>query len=237
MPKDKNNGREMTPDEKFRSFFSTTAVDIPEEMTRRDENQPEEKPQKRFGLFGRGKEKQETDEAAAEQPQEMPTGEVRLGEDAQPEPEADLELMLKPEADPEQELAPWPFLEKEAEDTQPEAPAKKPEEKSAPQTAEPPAAVKPETPRQSAVPAARPAEQHSTAKPLRHPKNAPEVLLPQEEQEQQEMAQLKAMINGLSDQKPEKPAPRAEAAPAAETEPAESKKKPSASSLFFNLKN
>ena len=231
MPKDRNNGREMTPDEKFRSFFSTTAVDIPEEMTRRDENQPEEKPQKRFGLFGRGKEKQETDEAAAEQPQEMPTGEVRLGEDAQPEPEADLELMLKPEADPEQELAPWPFLEKEAEDAQPEAPAKKPEEKSAPQTAEPPAAVKPETPRQSAVPAARPAEQHSTAKPLRHPKNAPEVLLPQEEQEQQEMAQLKAMINGLSDQKPEKPAPRAEAAPAAETEPAESKKKPSGAPL------
>ena len=231
MPKDKNNGREMTPDEKFRSFFSTTAVDIPEEMTRRDETQPEEKPQKRFGLFGRGKEKQETDEAAAEQPQEMPTGEVRLGEDAQPEPEADLELMLKPEADPEQELAPWPFLEKKAEDAQPEAPAKKPEEKSAPQTAEPPAAVKPETPRQSAVPAARPAEQHSTAKPLRHPKNAPEVLLPQEEQEQQEMAQLKAMINGLSDQKPEKPAPRAEAAPAAETEPAESKKKPSGAPL------
>lgn len=231
MPKDKNNGREMTPDEKFRSFFSTTAVDIPEEMTRRDENQPEEKPQKRFGLFGRGKEKQETDETAAEQPQEMPTGEVRLGEDAQPEPEADLELMLKPEADPEQELAPWPFLEKEAEDAQPEAPAKKPEEKSAPQTAEPPAAVKPETPRQSAVPAARPAEQHNTAKPLRHPKNAPEVLLPQEEQEQQEMAQLKAMINGLSDQKPEKPAPRAEAAPAAETEPAESKKKPSGAPL------
>ena len=34
---------------------------------------------------------------------------------------------------------------------------------------------------------------------LRHPKNAPEVLLPQEEQEQQEMAQLKAMINGLSE--------------------------------------
>ena len=231
MPKDKNNGREMTPDEKFRSFFSTTAVDIPEEMTRRDEDQPEEKPEKRFGLFGRGKAKQEADEAAEEQLQEMPTGEVRLGEDAQPEPEADLELMLKPEADPEQELAPWPFLEKEAEDAQPEAPAKKPEKKSAPQTAEPPAAVKPETPRQSAVPAARPAEQHSTAKPLRHPKNAPEVLLPQEEQEQQEMAQLKAMINGLSDQKPEKPAPRAEAAPAAETEPAEGKKKPSGAPL------
>ena len=200
MPKDKNNNQAMTKDEKFRSFFSTTAVNIPEEMTRRDEGLPEEKPQKRFGLFARGKADQE--EAPAAEPQEMPTGEVRLGEDAQPEPEADLELMLKPEADPEQELAPWPFLEKEAEDAQPEAPAKKPEEKSAPQTAEPPAAVKPETPRQSAVPAARPAEQHSTEKPLRHPKNAPEVLLPQEEQEQQEMAQLKAMINGLSEKKP-----------------------------------
>ena len=34
-----------------------------------------------------------------------------------------------------------------------------------------------------------------------------------------------------SDQKPEKPAPRAEAAPAAETEPAESKKKPSGAPL------
>ena len=52
----------------------------------------------------------------------------------------------------------------------------------------------------------RRAAQHGKAS--RHPKNAPEVLLPQEEQEQQEMAQLKAMINGLSDQKPEKPAPR-----------------------------
>ena len=158
MPKDKNNGREMTPDEKFRSFFSTTAVDIPEEMTRRDENQPEEKPQKRFGLFGRGKEKQETDEAAAEQPQEMPTGEVRLGEDAQPEPEADLELMLKPEADPEQELAPWPFLEKEAEDAQPEAPAKS-RRKICTANGGTPGGSEPETPRQSAVPAARPAEQ------------------------------------------------------------------------------
>ena len=55
MPKDKNNNQAMTEDEKFRSFFSTTAVNIPEEMTRRDEELPEEKPQKRFGLFARGK--------------------------------------------------------------------------------------------------------------------------------------------------------------------------------------
>ena len=192
MPKDKNNNREMSPDEKFRSFFSTTAVDIPEEMTRRDEEQPEEKQQKRFGLFGRGKAKQQ---APAEQPQEMPTGEVMLGGDAQPEPEADLELMLKPTADPEQELAPWPFLETEAEDAEP----LQPEEKAA---SVPAAEKKPEPPEQNAAPEEKPAEQHNTAKPSRHPKNAPDVLLPQEEQEQQEMAQLKAMINGLSEKKP-----------------------------------
>ena len=101
MPKDKNNNQAMTEDEKFRSFFSTTAVNIPDEMTRRDEGLPEEKPQKRFGLFARGKADQE--EAQAAEPQEMPTGEVVLGGDAQPEQEADLELMLKPAADPEQE--------------------------------------------------------------------------------------------------------------------------------------
>ena len=101
MPKDKNNNQAMTEDEKFRSFFSTTAVNIPDEMTRRDEGLPEEKPQKRFGLFARGKADQE--EARAAEPQEMPTGELVLGGDAQPEQEADLELMLKPAADPEQE--------------------------------------------------------------------------------------------------------------------------------------
>ena len=177
MPKDKNNNRAMTEDEKFRSFFSTTAVNIPEEMTRRDEELLEEKPQKRFGLFARGKANQE--EAPAAEPQEMPTGEVVLGGDAQPEQEADLELMLKPAADPEQELAPWPLLETEAEDAEPfraDVPA-------------PAAAKKPEPTIQSA------------AKAARNPKNAPEVLLPQEEQEQQEMAQLKAMINGLSEKK------------------------------------
>ena len=190
MPKDKNNNQAMTEDEKFRSFFSTTAVNIPEEMTRRDEELPEEKPQKRFGLFARGKADQE--EAPAAEPQEMPTGEVVLGGDAQPEQEADLELMLKPAADPEQELAPWPLLETEAEDAEPlrvDLPAPAP-------------AKKPEPPKKSAAPVAEPAGQRSAAKPSRNPKNAPEVLLPQEEQEQQEMAQLKAMINGLSEKKP-----------------------------------
>ena len=172
MPKDKNNNQAMTEDEKFRSFFSTTAVNIPDEMTRRDEELPEEKPQKRFGLFARGKADQE--EAQAAEPQEMPTGEVVLGGDAQPEQEADLELMLKPAADPERELAPWPLLETEAEDAEPlrvELPVPAP-------------AKEPEPPRQSAAPVAEPAGQRSAAKTSHNPKNAPEVLLPQEEQEQ-----------------------------------------------------
>ena len=220
MPKDKNNNQAMTKDEKFRSFFSTTAVNIPEEMTRRDEELPEEKPQKRFGLFARGKADQE--EAQAAEPQEMPTGEVVLGGDAQPEQEADLELMLKPAADPERELAPWPLLETEAEDAEPlrvDLPAPAP-------------AKKPEPPRQSTAPAAEPAGQRSAAKTSRSPKNAPEVLLPQEEQEQQEMAQLKAMINGLSEKKPApgaaaptRTAQAEETAPAAQPETAPECKK------------
>ena len=220
MPKDKNNNQAMTEDEKFRSFFSTTAVNIPDEMTRRDEELPEEKPQKRFGLFARGKADQE--EAQAAEPQEMPTGEVVLGEDAQPEQEADLELMLKPAADPERELAPWPLLETEAEDAEPlrvDLPAPAP-------------AKKPEPPRQSTVPEAEPAGQRSAAKPSRSPKNAPEVLQPQEEQEQQEMAQLKAMINGLSEKKPApgaaaptRTAQAEETAPAAQPETAPERKK------------
>ena len=220
MPKDKNNNQAMTKDEKFRSFFSTTAVNIPEEMTRRDEELPEEKPQKRFGLFARGKADQE--EAQAAEPQEMPTGEVVLGGDAQPEQEADLELMLKPAADPERELAPWPLLETEAEDAEPlrvDLPAPAP-------------AKKPEPPRQSTVPVAEPAGQRSAAKTSHNPKNAPEVLLPQEEQEQQEMAQLKAMINGLSEKKhapgaaaPTRTAQAEETAPAAQPETAPERKK------------
>ena len=220
MPKDKNNNQAMTEDEKFRSFFSTTAVNIPEEMTRRDEELPEEKPQKRFGLFARGKADQE--EAQAAEPQEMPTGEVVLGGDAQPEQEADLELMLKPAADPEQELAPWPLLETEAEDAEPlrvDLPAPAP-------------AKKPGPPRQNTAPVAEPAGQRSEAKTSRNPKNAPEVLLPQEEQEQQEMAQLKAMINGLSEKKPApgeaaptRTAQAEETAPAAQPETAPERKK------------
>ena len=209
MPKDKNNNREMTPDEKFRSFFSTTAVDIPEAMTRRDEEEPEEKPQKRFGLFGRSKAKQQANKPA-DLPLEMPTGEVLLGGEAEPEPEADLELVLKPTADPEP--APWAFREEAPPEAAPQEPEKAPE--PAPQPEPPAPEKKPEPPKQSAAPAETQPESPKPQKPKKkNPKNAPDVLLPQEEQEQEKMAQFKAMLNGLSSKEPARKAE--ETAPAA----------------------
>lgn len=201
MPKNTNDRRDMTPEEiaereeRFRSFFSTTAVDLPEEMTRRG-GQTEEKNKKRFGFFGRNKTAQDED-SAAERPLEMPTGEVLLDAAAQPEEEADLELVLRPTADPEPAESLRPLAEQKpvAALQEPEpvrlAPAPQPKQKS---EREKPAQKKED-------PAPKP----------QNPKNAPEVLLPQEEQEQQEMAQLKAMINGMSGAKPkqeERPAPK-----------------------------
>ena len=155
MPKDKNNNREMTPDEKFRSFFSTTAVDIPEAMTRRDEEEPEEKPQKRLGLFGRSKAKQQAGQPA-DLPLEMPTGEVLLGGAAEPEPEADLELVLKPTADPEL----MPFREEPQTEAGGKTQEKEPEPVPAAPQPEPPAPEpKPEQPEQSAAHDQRP-ERH-----------------------------------------------------------------------------
>ena len=214
MPKDKNNNREMTPDEKFRSFFSTTAVDIPEAMTRRDEEEPEEKPQKRLGLFGRSKAKQQAGQPA-DLPLEMPTGEVLLGGAAEPEPEADLELVLKPTADPEL----MPFREEPQTEAGGKTQEKEPEPVPAAPQPEPPAPEpKPEQPEQSAAPAEKQPEKPKPQKQKkRNPKNAPDVLLPQEEQEQEKMAQLKAMINGLSGMEP---APQAEEAAPAPEQPA-----------------
>ena len=202
MPKNTNDHREMTQDEKFRSFFTTTAVDIPAEMARRDDEKPQEKNKKKFGLFGRSKLRHEVADLV-DSPLEMPTGEVLLGADAQPEEEADLELVLKPTADPEPETSLRPLAEQQprAAAVQPEPAENEPEIVPAPEKAAPAAPeAKPE-------PAAVPAPQQETpTKPAKAPKprsakNAPEVLLPQEEQEQQEMAQLKAMI-GLGGAKP-----------------------------------
>ena len=87
MPKNTNDRREMTPEEiaereeRFRAFFSTTAVDLPEEMTRRGSGQTEGKTKKRFGFLGRNKAAQDA-EQTEERPLEMPTGEVLLDQNS-----------------------------------------------------------------------------------------------------------------------------------------------------------
>ena len=215
MPNENKDRRELTPDEiaareeKFRSFFTTTAADIPVEMTRRDDEETEPKPKKRFGLFGHGKEKKEA-ENSTDLPLEMPTGEVLLGADAEPEEDAELELVLKPTAEPELDLPLSPLAPAAEPEPMPEPEAPVPEPVPQPPKPEP----QEPAPKQSAAPEKKP-----KAKP-QNDKNAPEVLLPQEEQEQQEMAQLKAMINGMSAPKRPKPAPKAEPEPVQPTIPA-----------------
>ena len=205
MPNDTKDRRDLTPEElaakeeRFRSFFSTTAVELPEEMTRHDSGQPEEKPKRKFGIFSRGKAKMP--EEPAGKPLEMLTGEVLLGEDAEPEEEADLELVLKPTADPESALPLRPLAQQEPSAAKPmPEPPKEPER-----------AVEVE-PEKEALP-----QQKQPCQPPKNPKNAPETLLPQEEREQQEMAQLKAMINGMSSAEPEKKADAQKEPPKPET--------------------
>ena len=207
MPKNTRDRREMTQkeiaaqEEKFRSFFTTTAVDIPAEMTRRDDEEPE-KPKKGFRLFHRGREKQ------AEEPDEcglkIPAGELLRDDDAQPE-EAGLELVLDPTREPEPQPVPPGPAEPQPVQTPPEPEAAQP----GPLPAEEPKPEKKTASRQEKKPKTKP----------RDPKNAPEVLLPQEEKEQQEMAQLKAMIGLGSAKKTAGPA-KAEEKPKAEPLPA-----------------
>ena len=106
MPNNKNERKgkqagELSAEERFRNFFSTSVIDLPEEMTRRDEPAPvEEKP--KAGLLGKlfGHDKEETP-APAQPVLEIPTGEILLGADAKPvQPEQeDMALELRT-ADP-----------------------------------------------------------------------------------------------------------------------------------------
>ena len=188
MPKDKNESRgkhaePLTQEERFRNFFSTSVIELPEEMTRRDEetSKPSERP--KAGLLGRlfshGKEEPKE---AEHPPVEMPTGEIRLGGTEPMEPVSDLKLEFQP-VEPETEPTPRP------------APPE-------PQRA-------PEAPVQTAPKAETP-----TRTQPRKPKNAPKELLPQEKLEQQEMQQLKNMLNGIDEKaQAPKPAP-AQPAPA-----------------------
>ena len=94
MPKD-DERKEMTQEEldareeKFRTFFTTSVAQVPEEMTRRDDEN-EEKPKSLLGRLFR-REKGEQQEGGT--PEESRTGEIQLGGE-EPEEPSDLELVL-----------------------------------------------------------------------------------------------------------------------------------------------
>lgn len=215
MPNNKNERKgnqagELSAEERFRNFFSTSVIDLPEEMTRRDAPAPvEEKP--KAGLLGKlfGHDKEESP-APAQPMLEIPTGEILLGADAMPvQPEQeDMALELRTE-DP----IPAMLLQSARPEPVKAVPA---EPVPAPKAA---ASVTP----QPKKPAPQP-ESQPVAAPKKQPKakNAPETLLPQEELEQQEMQQLKDMLNGMSGKA--KPAPQpakpVQAAPQPKVQPA-----------------
>lgn len=185
---------ELSAEERFRNFFSTSVIDLPEEMTRRDEPAPVEEKTK-AGLLGKlfGHDKEETS-APAQPVLEIPTGEILLGADAKPvQPEQeDMALELRT-ADPIPAMPPQPARPEPAK----AVPA---EPVPAPKAA---AAVQPQPEKSAPQPEPQPA-----AAPKKQPnaKNAPETLLPQEELEQREMQQLKDMLNDMSGKA--KPAPQ-----------------------------
>ena len=143
MPNNKNERKgkqagELSAEERFRNFFSTSVIDLPEEMTRRDEPAPaEEKP--KAGLLGKlfGHDKEETP-ASAQPVLEIPTGEILLGADAKPvQPEQeDMALELRTE-DPIPAMPLQPAPEKPVPQPKPQpaaAPQKQPKAKNAPET-------------------------------------------------------------------------------------------------------
>ena len=211
MPNNKNERKgkqagELSAEERFRNFFSTSVIDLPEEMTHRDAPAPvEEKP--KAGLLGKlfGHDKEETP-AAAQPVLEIPTGEILLGADAKPvQPEQeDMALELRT-ADPVP-VMPLQFARTEPVEAAPAGPV------PAPKAA---AAVQPAPEKPVPQPAAAPQKQPKA-------KNAPEILLPQEELEQREMQQLKDMLNGMSGKaKPAlQPAKPVQAAPQPKVQPA-----------------
>ena len=215
MPNNKNERKgkqtgELSAEERFRNFFSTSVIDLPEEMTHRDEPAPvEEKP--KAGLLGKlfGHDKEETP-AAAQPVLEIPTGEILLGADAKPvQPEQeDMALELRT-ADPVP-VMPLQFARTEPVEAAPAEPVPAPKAAAAVQ----PAPEKP-VPQPKPQPAAAPQKQPKA-------KNAPEILLPQEELEQREMQQLKDMLNGMSGKaKPAvQPAKPVQAAPQPKVQPA-----------------
>ncbi|MGN0708562.1 MAG: cell envelope biogenesis protein OmpA [Faecalibacterium sp.] len=125
---------EAQQNEKFRTFFSTSVAQVPERMNLRDDEQPEPPKKGWFSrLFRREKAAPDPEEAdPLPLPQEMPTGEIRLGESGgDAEEAADLELMLESAA-PAPSPAGKPVAKPAA------APAEKPKAPPAPHPAERP---------------------------------------------------------------------------------------------------
>ena len=181
MPKDEER-KELTQeeidarDEKFRTFFTTSVAQVPEEMTRRDDGAAE-KPNK--GLFGRLFRREKTELQADGAVEESGTGEIRLGGEEQEKP-SELELVLK--------------LEEETEPSKPETPepagaasAPQPEPEK-PQVSQPKA---PETP--APQPDKKPTEKQSASQ-KKAVQYGPRT--PQEQYEDREMQALKAMLFG-----------------------------------------
>ena len=177
MPKD-DERKEMTQEEldareeKFRTFFTTSVAQIPEEMTRRD-GENEEKPKSLLGrLFHR--EKAEQPEGGT--PEVSRTGEIQLGGE-EPEEPSDLELVLALE---EEVAGPKPEQPKPAEPVStPQPEPEKPQKPAGPLKAPEPPAPKPEK---------KPAEKQAASR-KKAVQYGPRT--PQEQYEDREMQALK----------------------------------------------
>lgn len=200
MPKEDKRRKELTQEEiaaeKFRTFFSTSVAQVPEAMSRREE---EETPPKRGlfgGLFQREKPEPETKKPAERGLELPPTGEIVLGDDAE-EPQADLELVLEPE----EAAAEQPVMPEPKKQTVPATPEKAPQEPAKPEApaapAKPAEPVKKEKPENKAT---VPAPSNKTKKQkLDQPAASRSAM---EQREDEEMKELKAMLFG----KPKAPA-------------------------------
>lgn len=195
MPKD-DERKEMTQEEldareeKFRTFFTTSVAQVPEEMTRRDDENEE----KSKSLLGRLFRREKAEQQESGTPEESRTGEIQLGGE-EPEEPSDLELVLT--------------LEEEVAEPKPEQP-KPAEPVSAPQP-EPEKPQKPAEPIKAPEPPAPKPEKKPTEKQAAPRKKAVqyEPRTPQEQYEDREMQALKAMLFGakLPPQEEEPPQP------------------------------
>ena len=213
MPKEDKRRKELTQEEiaaeKFRTFFSTSVAQVPEAMSRREE---EETPPKRGlfgGLFQREKPEPETKEPAERGLELPPTGEIVLGDDAE-EPQADLELVLEPE----EAAAEQPVMPEPKKQTVPATPEKAPQEPAkpeapAPEPAKPAEPEKPAAPAKPAEPVKKEKPENKATAPAPSNKKKKQKLdqpaVPRsamEQREDEEMKELKAMLFG----KPKAPA-------------------------------